>query len=582
MIVFILGKDMRSKKFSKIVHTLTIHISSHKHYIVDCIVIALLILFRLWISRYQILSANGGSLVDDQLFVDRAVSILHGEWLGKYNEYTLLKGVFYPLWIAFVYTLRIPLLTSQQLLFVASSIVLYVAVRLRYNRILSLAVFAVVLFNPIFYQVSERIIRYHIYTSFIILLFSGLLISDYVKRYSYTGYLISTLFVGIIGGICYLTKEEFIWLMPLIIFSTIYGSIYYKGIHLRIIPMYKRILHYLSGIALFFTGFGIVLAIISLQNYRHYGTPIINDIKQTSLILVYGDLLRIKQRNPMPYITVSNEAINIAASISPHLALLRPAIQGPNTQWARNQTSEYVEYNTDEIGANEFIFVLRQAASELRLYQSAQVAHNYFEHIHKEISKACKTNVIECYPLNLRIFSPLRPGDINRIVKSLQHSLSVLLYFYEIDTKISPSIGSVDEINYLKTIAFATRVAEHRAVATWLDYVSQREELHTINSRIIAMLLEVYKQMTKWIIVIGVMSYIYLSIRSIQTHKITFIFTSLTGLLISVVFLILLISYIAAIQTPLSKIIYMAPISPLLYIFSLISLAECCIAIRRK
>ncbi len=41
----------------------------------------------------------------DALFVNLAPRILQGNWLGKYNNLTLAKGYFYPLFIAFNFIL---------------------------------------------------------------------------------------------------------------------------------------------------------------------------------------------------------------------------------------------------------------------------------------------------------------------------------------------------------------------------------------------------------------------------------------------------------------------------------------------
>jgi hypothetical protein len=42
---------------------------------------------------------------DDRLFVSLAENILRGEWLGEYNNLTLAKGPFYPVWISMIFLL---------------------------------------------------------------------------------------------------------------------------------------------------------------------------------------------------------------------------------------------------------------------------------------------------------------------------------------------------------------------------------------------------------------------------------------------------------------------------------------------
>ena len=53
---------------------------------------------------------------DDYLFVRLAKSILNGEWLGPYDQLTLVKGPVYPLFLAVAHHTGLPLLFVQQLL----------------------------------------------------------------------------------------------------------------------------------------------------------------------------------------------------------------------------------------------------------------------------------------------------------------------------------------------------------------------------------------------------------------------------------------------------------------------------------
>ena len=53
---------------------------------------------------------------DTQIFINQAIYLLDGEWLGPYSEYTLMKGPVTALWIASMNLLGIPLLVSHFLL----------------------------------------------------------------------------------------------------------------------------------------------------------------------------------------------------------------------------------------------------------------------------------------------------------------------------------------------------------------------------------------------------------------------------------------------------------------------------------
>ncbi len=77
--------------------------------------IALVLTFlKLWLTRGQGLYAIGANGREDRLFLELAHSLVHGNWLGPYNNLTLAQGPFYPLFIAAAFGLGVPLFLAQQ------------------------------------------------------------------------------------------------------------------------------------------------------------------------------------------------------------------------------------------------------------------------------------------------------------------------------------------------------------------------------------------------------------------------------------------------------------------------------------
>ena len=91
--------------------------------------IILLIIARLWLLESQDFLATY-TPHDDYLFVKLAKHILSGEWLGPYNQVTLVKGPVYPLFIAMAHHTALPLLLVQHLLYSMFCILAIVAIAL--------------------------------------------------------------------------------------------------------------------------------------------------------------------------------------------------------------------------------------------------------------------------------------------------------------------------------------------------------------------------------------------------------------------------------------------------------------------
>src|ERR1700741_498175 len=140
------------------------------------IVIVIASATKLWLTGCRTLDAIGWADHGDHWFLRRAISILDGRWLGPYNSMTLIKGAAYPLWIAFISRLGIPLLPAQQFLYalacLAVSLALAPSIR---SSALRVVLFVVVLFNPMTFSddIASRVARESVYPALGLLIFAG-------------------------------------------------------------------------------------------------------------------------------------------------------------------------------------------------------------------------------------------------------------------------------------------------------------------------------------------------------------------------------------------------------------------------
>src|ERR1035437_309950 len=141
----------------------------------NLIVLLLLVLLtvaHLWMTSIQRIFVADG-LFDDGLFLNLGEYLTTLQWLGPYNERTLVKGPGYPLWIALVFRLHVPLLLAQQLLYAGACCALIVALKplIRSTAILVL-VYAIMVMNPSTMSLNPMwlMLREDIYSSQCILL----------------------------------------------------------------------------------------------------------------------------------------------------------------------------------------------------------------------------------------------------------------------------------------------------------------------------------------------------------------------------------------------------------------------------
>lgn len=66
---------------------------------------------------------------DDWIMVHMADALRSGQWLGEYNDLTLTKGMFFPLYLAVLNFLHLSYLTTSALLYIVSCMLFVYALR---------------------------------------------------------------------------------------------------------------------------------------------------------------------------------------------------------------------------------------------------------------------------------------------------------------------------------------------------------------------------------------------------------------------------------------------------------------------
>ena len=79
-------------------------ISARTYYTALVIISAL----SLWLRTGVPITAVPFSTYDDQLFFRTAKYLVEGQWLGPYDNLTLVKGMFYPFFVALAFWASIP------------------------------------------------------------------------------------------------------------------------------------------------------------------------------------------------------------------------------------------------------------------------------------------------------------------------------------------------------------------------------------------------------------------------------------------------------------------------------------------
>lgn len=397
-------------------------------------------LFKLWLVGGQTVFAIGGAGHDDRLFLNLAHHLLRGEWLGSYSQFTLMKGPMYSLWIAGTFLAGVPLFLSQHLLYTAMCALLVVALRpVVPNRWVRFVLFAVVLFNPMTYEMAVlgRVLRQGVYYSFGLGALVGF-IGLYARRGAPLRQLLGwAALAGACMGAYWLTREESIEIMPLIVPLWLYllWAIWRE----RGADFWRRLAVSLSPVALLLGA----LFIVSTLNYHYYGWFGTVEFRGKPFLDAYGALTRVTPKKWQPYIPVQTEVRERIYAVSPAFAELKSQLEGPlGRGWASNGTGlRGVPKDGSEIGGGFFMWALRDAVIGTGRYHTAGEVMAYYARLAREVNAACDDRRLAAGPRRSGFVPPWNRGYIPIIEDSLKRATTFLVTLQFFTAQPRPSWG---------------------------------------------------------------------------------------------------------------------------------------------
>ena len=401
------------------------------------VALAVAVLVRLWLVSAQSIHAMGLANHDDRLFLNLAAALLRGEWLGSYDRLTLAKGPFYPAWVVAMFSLGVPLLLSEQLLYTAACALCAVsalrpAVRSGGARA---ALFLLLLFNPASWADSPatRVVREGIYPALSLLVFGavlGLLLRWRRRNPPWAWACLA----GFAGGAYWMTREEGAWLFPALL--VLVGMALLRSWRMG----WRR------PALLLTVSLGIALAsqaAVSLVNWQRYGVFAVVEFRERPFLSAYGALARIEHARWRPWVHVPREVRERAYAVSPAFSRLRPSLEGRVGTWwlGPGCTSWRI---CDELAGGTFMWALRDAAQEAGVHADGRTAARYYRQVAAEIDAACEDGRLVCSGRRASMMPPWRREFAAPLWRATIRSLAFMARYEEVTPSPSASFGTDD------------------------------------------------------------------------------------------------------------------------------------------
>jgi hypothetical protein len=353
-------------------------------------------LFKLWVVHTE--EIYGSATEYDALWY--VGSAKHWYWGAPYSMLAFVRPCAYPLFIAVLHFLGIPLRIGIELAQMTGYAALIAAFRkAAIPRWLCLVLFALMILHPASLLFNNHSMSDSFYAAILPLALGGSLLTLLTKKF------VHATWTGVAYAVLWNIREES-FLIPIILIVFLALALWQRR------ETATRKAHFVFWLQ----RTGAIVAILSLlvtatysANYAKFRSFAKSDLSSAAFEKVLKALTRIKPGNSIRYIPVTTEALGMAFEVSPHFALLKPEFKSPN---GRVWTTPVFE----TLGIHEYglwlTWALRNVMNNSGYYKDPITTNAFYRQAAREINQACDERRI---PSRIVLSSFLDPGAVSRI-----------------------------------------------------------------------------------------------------------------------------------------------------------------------
>jgi len=373
---------------------------------------------------------------DDGLFIRLGKNIYDGNWLGDFNQFTLMKGAALPIILSVIALMKISVAWFYVLLIVlACNYIRLTLNRISKSNFFGLIASIIIMFYPGFDY--SRVLREPLLLWLVVLttiisinFYSQLADGKFNKAYYFC--------MAFILGVCNITREEGITILaPILFFITF--SLFYKKI--------MKNLYLVIITLLFLTVFYLPKAIISYVNYNNYGVYIDNDFTEKHYTKSLSLLQSIEGEKKNEHIPVPRDVRLKLYKLSPKFAELYPFLDVDNAPLSGWMGPACERYKTvcGDYGGSWFFWAYRDAVFLAGHYSNPRDSINFYKQLNKELSELCSNGSLTCSHKLLPI-PELTMRQIFHLPLDFWLAIKIITLQNPPGLYAMPSMGSNDEL----------------------------------------------------------------------------------------------------------------------------------------
>ena len=457
---------------------------------------------------------------DTLIFINQAIYLLQGEWLGPYSEYTLMKGPATSIWIALMHFLGIPLLMSHHLLYLGASLLLMLAVgRLTRSNGYLLCVFALVLFNPFSfnYGAIASAFRGMLHQPVVLglLAVSILVCADHLQNRRVSAWY--SVLLGVLLFLFWNNREEGIWIVPWLAWLALVMLLHTWRLRAAVHTGIRQLaVIFLVPLSIWSAG---TLG-IAWKNYQEYGVFAVVELKTPQFKRAFGGMISIKPENWRPDRAASTDVLDKVYTL-PSGSELDLDHKGSEPR--------------KSIHSLMLPWKFRTAVANAGYYRDGgHAVLAYYDRLGEEIESACAEGRFDCGDTLIGLLPPWHPGYTQRFPAALWRVLQRALNIeYGSTIEDSHSTGTPRDRAFVSRLVNApVRITEQEGDAALPDFYFRTKKNKT---KYAVRIYELYRLITPalfWCSVGGLLLAIFSSVKSGRLSNLDALYLGIAGTLV--------------------------------------------------
>lgn len=391
---------------------------------------------------------------DDGLFMSMGEKIATGQWLGAFNQFTLMKGVGLSVMLALLSIFKIPVPVFYAALIIFTCELLRRAIVALWGQYLVAGLVALlVMWYP--GLDSTRILRDSLLTWETILAFACFLwftvhfYNDPAPRSRMLN------FLGLVLGYIFITREEGMTILVPVTFIVAILTFSFRRGEAEF-PLKRKV----TMLGIFVLCISLPWALVGTVNYSHYGKFIDNDFKETNFVKTLTLLQSIRSEKSVDFLPVPKDVRNKLYAGSPKFSELKPFLDGENAPlvgWQKPPCERFI-LTCGDYGGPWFFWALRDAVTLAGHYNSPVDAAAYYNSLNREIQQLCDSGKLECRRKLLPL-PEISPEQWQKLPETFRAIIKNILLVTPPSLFNMPSIGSEQQLRLAADFLGVSNVA---------------------------------------------------------------------------------------------------------------------------